>query len=108
MPKPEYPVNYLLDGQQRLSVLCGSYYWEATFEPGSRWNIAYDLRKESFIHLKSLGDPPLHQIRVNKLAEPSVYFAHVSKLESLEGEDKPELIQRAKSIVWLILFYSLL
>src|SRR5215212_34537 len=26
LPAPEYPVNYLLDGQQRLSVICGALY----------------------------------------------------------------------------------
>ena len=26
--KPEYPVNYLLDGQQRLSTICGVLYWK--------------------------------------------------------------------------------
>ena len=42
LPKPDYPVNYLLDGQQRLSSVCGSLYWTGT-DPQSVWNIAYDL-----------------------------------------------------------------
>ncbi|PRY61951.1 DUF262 domain-containing protein [Glycomyces artemisiae] len=25
--KPDYPVNYLLDGQQRLSTICGALHW---------------------------------------------------------------------------------
>ena len=28
LPRPDYPVNYLLDGQQRLSSLCGALYWQ--------------------------------------------------------------------------------
>src|SRR3954469_14754812 len=30
LPKPDYPVNYLLDGQQRLSTICGAMYWKGT------------------------------------------------------------------------------
>ena len=60
VPKPDYPVNYLLDGQQRLSSVCGSLYWTGT-DPQSVWNIAYDLRAQRFIHLDSLDDPPQHQ-----------------------------------------------
>jgi hypothetical protein len=28
LPRPAYPVNYLLDGQQRLSSICGAMYWQ--------------------------------------------------------------------------------
>jgi uncharacterized protein with ParB-like and HNH nuclease domain len=28
LPKPDYPVNCLLDGQQRLSSICGALYWK--------------------------------------------------------------------------------
>ncbi len=27
LPRPDYPVNYLLDGQQRLSTICGALFW---------------------------------------------------------------------------------
>jgi Protein of unknown function DUF262 len=27
LPRPDYPVNYLLDGQQRLSIICGAMFW---------------------------------------------------------------------------------
>ena len=30
LPKPDYPVNYLLDGQQRLSTICGAIFWRGT------------------------------------------------------------------------------
>ena len=70
-----YPVNYLLDGQQRLSTICGALYWQGN-DPNSRWNLAYDLREKSFIHLDTLDDPPLYQLRLNKLTDPSAYFQH--------------------------------
>ena len=45
----DYPVNYLLDGQQRLSTICGALYWKGG-KADSRWNIVYDLRDKKFIH----------------------------------------------------------
>jgi hypothetical protein len=94
LPKPDYPVNYLLDGQQRLSTICGAMYWKGT-SPTSRWNIAYDLRHEEFLHLETLDDPPSHQIRVNKLADPASFFKHVAYLDTLAAQDKSLLKERA-------------
>jgi Protein of unknown function DUF262 len=44
LPRHDYPVNYLLDGQQRLSTICGALYWSGD-DPKSQWNIVYDLRE---------------------------------------------------------------
>ena len=97
LPRPGYPVNYLLDGQQRLSVICGAMYWEGS-DPNSRWNLVYDLRKESFEHLTTLDDPPLHRVRLNKLADPTTYFKHVASLDTLDAKDKGELADRAEAL----------
>jgi len=45
----EYPTNYLLDGQQRLSSLCGVLFWPGG-DPKSIFNVAFDLREEVFFH----------------------------------------------------------
>jgi len=95
IPKPDYPVNYLLDGQQRLSTICGAMFW-AGDDPKSRWNIAYDLRRQSFFHLDGLDDPPLHQIRVNKMADAALFFKHVASLDTLSSSDKGVLKDRAE------------
>jgi len=94
VPRPDYPVNYLLDGQQRLSTICGAMFWAGT-DPRSRWNLAYDLRRQVFVHLEVLDDPPLHQVRVNKLADPALFFKHVASLDSLSASDKALLKERA-------------
>ena len=39
VPRPDYPVNYLLDGQQRLSTICGAMHWHGS-DAKSRWNIS--------------------------------------------------------------------
>lgn len=103
LPRPDYPVNYLLDGQQRLSVICGALFWEPIFNPKSIWNIVFDLREQVFVHLDTLADPPLQQIRLNKLSDPSEYFTHVGKISSIPSDDenshdKDVLVQRAKDL----------
>jgi hypothetical protein len=95
LPKPDYPVNYLLDGQQRLSTICAAMFWSGE-DPESRWNLVYDLRTQEFFHLTTLDDPPLHQIRLNKLSDPTSYFKHVAALETLQAPDKAELKARAE------------
>jgi uncharacterized protein with ParB-like and HNH nuclease domain len=97
LPRPDYPVNYLLDGQQRLSTICGAMFWNGDY-PKSRWNIAYDLRAQKFNHLDSLDDPPLHQIRLNRLSDPSAYFSHVATLNLLDASDKEDLKRRAQDL----------
>ncbi len=97
LPRPDYPVNYLLDGQQRLSAICGAMFWNGG-NPKSRWNIAYDLRDQKFYHLDTLDDPPLHQIRTNKLSDPAKFFMHVASLETLLSPDKELLKQRANGL----------
>jgi hypothetical protein len=93
----DYPVNYLLDGQQRLSTICGALYWQGG-DPNSRWNLAYDLRERSFIHLTTLDDPPLHHVRLNKLTDPSTYFKHVSSLGTLKAADVAALEASANEL----------
>jgi hypothetical protein len=92
-----YPVNYLLDGQQRLSTICGALYWHGT-DPHSRWNLAYDLRDKKFVHLDSLDDPPLHLIRLNKITDASAYFQHVAGLKTLGAADVQALEAHAKEL----------
>ena len=97
LPKPDYPVNYLLDGQQRLSTICGSLYWDGA-DPQSVWNIAYDLRSKSFLHLYSLDDPPQHQVRMNKLADGSVFYKWFATLDALGAPDKDALKANADEL----------
>lgn len=92
-----YPVNYLLDGQQRLSTICGALYWQGT-DAGSRWNLAYDLREGKFLHLDSLDDPPLHQMRLNLIRDPAKFFKQVASLDTLQSADVPLLKQRADAL----------
>lgn len=93
-PKPDYPVNYLLDGQQRLSSICGALYWRGG-DPHSPWNVVYDLKSKSFLHLETMDDPPLHQMRLNRIPDPATFFQHVALLES---SGQRELADAAKEL----------
>ncbi|MEF3112452.1 GmrSD restriction endonuclease domain-containing protein [Streptomyces chrestomyceticus] len=79
--KPDYPVNYLLDGQQRLSTVCGALHWKPNGDPDSIWNIAFDIQTGEFIHLHTLDDPPLTQIPMRLLSDPANFFRRVSVIE---------------------------
>lgn len=93
-PKPDYPVNYLLDGQQRLSSICGALYWKGV-DPNSPWNVVYDLKTRSFQHLDTMDEPPLHQMRLNRIPDPATFFQHVALLES---SGQKELADAAKEL----------
>jgi hypothetical protein len=93
----DYPVNYLLDGQQRLSTICGALYWKGG-KADSRWNIVYDLRDKKFIHSDSLDDPPLHQIRMNRWPDASAWFRHSASLDILQASDVPALKDNMDSL----------
>ena len=85
LPRPDYPVNYLLDGQQRLSSICGALYWQGR-DPFSPWNVAYDLRTKAFLHLETTDDPPQNLIRLNKLPNASAFFLQVAALDAAKEE----------------------
>lgn len=88
--RPGYPVNYLLDGQQRLSTICGALHWRPSADPDSLWNLAYDIEQQQFLHLTDFAEPPLPKIPVRLLADP---FGYVERIASL---DDPALTVRAK------------
>jgi hypothetical protein len=79
--KADYPLNYLLDGQQRLSTICGALYWEPG-EADSIWNIAYDLKLGKFLHLSTTDEPALHVVPLRYLSNPSSYFSRLLGLDS--------------------------
>ena len=97
LPKPDYPVNYLLDGQQRLSTICGAMFWKGD-NVDSYWNIVFDLRKQEFSHVNTLEDLPLHQMRLNKLGNASSFYKHVASLDALGAKDVAHLKEVADKL----------
>lgn len=91
LPRHDYPVNYLLDGQQRLSTVCGALFWKGS-NKNSRWNIAYDLNKGTFFHVDHLNDLPPTQFRLNMLQDPSAFFKQQSILSEEDSKAEAELL----------------
>jgi hypothetical protein len=77
---PNYPVNYLLDGQQRLSTICGVLYWEPG-DPKSVWNVIFDLRTQKFSHIDHADDLPVHQVPLRRLVDPADYFRRLAGID---------------------------
>jgi len=79
-----FPTNYLLDGQQRLTTLCGALFWPGVQEP-SIWNIHFDLESEEFFHSKgahSLTSFPLNRlINTGDFIRQCMKFEHHAKKE---------------------------
>lgn len=76
-----YPVNYLLDGQQRLSTICGVLHWSPG-DPKSVWNVIFDLRTERFLHIDHAEELPAHQVPLRRLKDPADYFRKLSSLDN--------------------------
>jgi hypothetical protein len=87
-----YPVNYILDGQQRLASICGALYWRPDGDPESKWNIVYDLAQQEFHHVTKFDDPPAHVIPTRGLSEPSEFFGRVAQISD------QKLVARAKTL----------
>ena len=86
-----YPVNYLLDGQQRLSTICGVLYW-APGDPKSYWNVAFDLKSLKFFHADHVEELPLHQIPLRRLADPADYFRRLSPMDDAQLKARADLL----------------
>lgn len=86
-----YPVNYLLDGQQRLSAICGSIYWKPG-DPKSVWNVAFDLRTARFFHSDQVADFPAHQVPLRRLANAPEFYKYLAPIEDQDLKDRADLL----------------
>jgi len=82
----EYPINYLLDGQQRLSSLCGALYWNGE-DKNSKWNICFDLQKEEFFY-PDKEYLEVWQFPMNKLLATFDFINQAKRFESHPDKSK--------------------
>ena len=99
-PKRDYPVNYVLDGQQRLTSLFGVFQTELkpTVElPDNEWiDIYYDvdaddnLQESSFLPLKPAEVDPKRHFPINTMFDSVNYRKATSQFEpgKIEKLDK--------------------
>ena len=76
---PNYPTNYLLDGQQRLTSLCGALFWDGEDE-SSEWNIGFNLDQESFFHMKNAPEGDAY-FPLSKLLNTSDFLKQCMKYD---------------------------
>ncbi len=79
-----YPTNYLLDGQQRLTTLCGALFWEGGDE-SSKWNIHFDLEKQEFVHPKRRDLTTLFPL--NRLINTRDFIGQCMKFDHHDSRD---------------------
>ena len=87
----KYPVNYLLDGQQRLSTICGMLYREPG-DPRSVWNIIFDLRTQKFSHVDHTDDLSVYQVPLRRLTDPAGYFRHLASIDDADARAAADLL----------------
>jgi len=81
----EYPTNYLLDGQQRLSTLCGGLYWDGN-EKNSIWDIWFDCDKEEFLYPDEEDKKKVNLFPLSQLLDTRDFLKQSMKLQSA-GEE---------------------
>jgi hypothetical protein len=87
-----YPVNYILDGQQRLASICGALYWRPNGDPESKWNIVYDLELQEFRHVTAFDTTPAHLVPTRLLAEPPEFFGRMSQIPDQQLRTRGEIL----------------
>lgn len=97
-----YPTNYLLDGQQRLTTLCGALFWNG-FDENSIWNIHFDLENEEFLYPKN--NDQVTNFPLNKLVGTSDFIKQCMKFE--HHSKKSILIERSENLLRAIKDYKI-
>jgi hypothetical protein len=80
-----FPTNYLLDGQQRLTTLCGALFWQGD-DSSSKWNIHFNLDTEEFTYPK---EPDLISLfPLNKLIQTRDFIRQCMKFDHHPKRDQ--------------------
>lgn len=112
----EDPINYVLDGQQRLSSLFAVLHHDAEevvketskvgIEDYERFDIYFDLKEESFIHRSDLPDIKSNNLfksdevdehryfKINNMREPTIYREKARQLPEKYVEVADRLINK--------------
>lgn len=70
--------EYLLDGQQRLTSVCGVLYWDG-LKKTNKWNVYFDLENEEFVY--SENNDLVTLFPLNKLLETRSFLKECMKFE---------------------------
>ncbi|OMF12827.1 hypothetical protein BK131_16400 [Paenibacillus amylolyticus] len=99
----EFPINYILDGQQRITSIFGAFIGEEIDTEdktnSENFNIYFDLEDERFIHFEDINNA--HQVlKSSILFNVNEFFDEVVKLP-------PELREKARNLQSIFQNYEL-
>lgn len=97
-----YQSEYLLDGQQRLTSVCGVLYWDGKSKT-NKWNVYFDLDKEEFIYSDNVERTSLFPL--NKLLETRSFLKECMKFEHHKSAEK--FYDRAENLLSSIKDYKI-
>ena len=77
---PDYPIDYVLDGQQRLTAIFGVFQTQIAADPAAEWAAVYfdlgadpDLQQAQFFPISVEGVDPRRHFPLNTLFSPVAY-----------------------------------
>lgn len=97
----EYPTNYLLDGQQRLSSLCGPLFWDQK-DKNSYWSIVFDVEQEEFLYPE---EPKITHFPICKILDTSDFLQQCRVFEA--SDRKKDYILKAERLLQAIKNYKI-
>jgi hypothetical protein len=97
-----YPTSYLLDGQQRLTTLCGALFWQGGASD-SLWNIWFDLGSETFFHAKGVNTELAFPL--NKIIDTGEFIAQCMRFQHLD--DRQVYVDRAQKLLRAVKDYKI-
>lgn len=80
------PINYVIDGQQRLSSLYNCFHWKALEQP-SKFNIIFDIEKEEILQYSSQNSPGKY-INLSSIFSSEMFIDSQIKLMSYNNSEK--------------------
>lgn len=100
----DYPTNYLLDGQQRLTSLCGALFWDGDDDDEkNKWNIGFNLETETFHQMKTA--PKGEYFPLSKLMSTAEFIQQCNKYSGLKNYQ--HLVSMAENLLRSIKDYKL-
>ncbi len=94
-----YPVNYVLDGQQRLSSIYGVFSDKTTQEKGSEkynpcldiFEIYYDFERSDFFPKSEVDSESVHCVYLRNLLDPLRLFDELEKINKSHHQEAKQL-----------------
>lgn len=108
----QLPINYILDGHQRLSTLFGVLSSDRDniikTDNDYTWDICYNLRDNNFLHIKKASDMQHHYISLKKLLRTTDFLSECKRIqENIVGESSATLIKEAENLLTIIRGYRI-